>query len=60
MTPKQYETLRRHYALLKKAKYLLNHAKAKNTANMIKKIAFKQEAGMMPEDYVREFDNSWK
>lgn len=60
MTPKQYEQLRKHYALTKRAKYLLKHAKANTAANMIKKIAFKQEAGMMPDEYLKEFDNSWK
>ncbi|RVU70179.1 MULTISPECIES: hypothetical protein [Lactobacillus] len=60
MTPKQYEELRKRFTLLERAKYLDKHAKAQTAANMIKKIAFKQEAGMMPDEYIKKYKNSWK
>ena len=33
---------------------------AKKTADMIKLIAFKQKAGMMPKDYIERYDHAWK
>lgn len=60
MTPKQYEELRKHHQHLKQAEYLIKHSKAKNAANMIKRIAFKQETGMLPEEYIERYKDSWK
>lgn len=60
MTPKQYFEFRKHYELVKEAKYLVIHCKAKKTADMIKLIAFKQKADMMPIDYIERYDHAWK
>lgn len=60
MTPKQYYELRRHHALVEEAKYLDKHCKKNKAADMIKMIAFKQKAGMMPKEYIERYDNAWK
>lgn len=60
MTPKQYFEFRKHYELVKEAYYLDKHCKAKTAKNMIKLIAFKQKAGMMPIDYIERYDHAWK
>lgn len=59
MTPKQYEELVKHHTLVKRAKQLIKLDK-KKVATRIKLVAFKQEAGMYPEDYIKEFDGCWK
>lgn len=57
MTPDQYYQLRKHHALLEEAKQLMKY----NTSNnMVKFIAFKQKAGMMPAEYIERYDNCWK
>ena len=59
MTPKQYEELVKHHTLVKRAKQLIK-LDNKKVATRIKLVAFKQEAGMYPEDYIKEFDGCWK
>lgn len=59
MTPKQYHKLRKHHALLKEAKKL-DELKADKIVNIKRFIVFKQEAGMMPKEYIEEYDNCWK
>lgn len=59
MTPEQYEQLVKHHRLVVEAKKLVKLNKDK-TANRIRLVAFKQEAGMYPEDYIKRFDNCWK
>lgn len=59
MTPKQYHKLRKHNTLLKEAKKL-DELKADKIVNIKKFIAFKQKAGMMPHEYIKEYDNCWK
>ena len=58
MTPHQYYQLRKHHALLEEAKKLdkLNADKTENIKNF---IAFKQKAGMMPHEYIKEYDHCW-
>lgn len=67
MTPEKYYELRKHYKLVKAADKLVErlkrhekHHTKPTTAEMIQLIAFKQEAGMYPEDYIKEFDGCWK
>lgn len=59
MTPEQYCQLRKHHALLEEAKKL-DKLNADKTENIKRFIAFKQEAGMMPKEYIEEYDNCWK
>lgn len=59
MTPKQYYKLRKHHALLEEAKKL-DKLEADKVVNIKRSIAFKQEAGMMPKEYIEEYDNCWK
>lgn len=59
MTPEQYYQLRKHHALLEEAKKL-DELKADKTENIKRFITFKQEAGMMPKEYIEEYDNCWK
>ena len=59
MTPKQYYKLRKHHALLEEAKKL-DKLEADKVVNIKRFIAFKQESGMMPEEYIEEYDNCWK
>ena len=59
MTPKQYYKLRKHNALLEEAKKL-DKLEADKVVNIKRFIAFKQEAGMMPKEYIEEYDNCWK
>lgn len=51
MTPSEFYQLRRKHELTAKAKELVNK-RSNNTQDMIEKIAFKQEAGMMPEEWL--------
>ena len=60
MTPHQYYQLRKHDALLKEAKQLMKYSKRNKAVDMIKIIAFKQKAGMMPAEYIERFDKCWK
>lgn len=59
MTPKQYEQLVKHHTLLLRAKKLTKLDR-KKVATRIKLVAFKQEAGMFPDKYIKEYDNCWK
>ena len=59
MTPERYYKLRKHHALLEEAKKL-DRVNADKTENIKRFIAFKQEAGMMPKEYIEEYDNCWK
>ena len=59
MTPEQYYQLRKHHALLEEAKKL-DKLNADKTENIKRFITFKQEAGMMPKEYIEEYDNCWK
>lgn len=59
MTPKQYHELVKHHRLVVKAKKLVKLDKNK-ASNRIRLVAFKQESGMFPEDYIKEHDNCWK
>lgn len=59
MTPKQYEKLVEHHTLVKRAKQLIKLDRKKVTTR-IKLVAFKQEAGMYPDQYIEEYDNCWK
>lgn len=59
MTPHQYYQLRKHHALLEEAKKL-DKLNADKTENIKRFITFKQEAGMMPKEYIEEYDNCWK
>lgn len=59
MTPEQYYQLRKHHALLEEAKKL-DKLEADKVVNIKRFIAFKQEAGMMPKEYIEEYDNCWK
>lgn len=59
MTQEQYYQLRKHHALLEEAKKL-DKLNADKTENIKRFIAFKQEAGMMPKEYIEEYDNCWK
>lgn len=59
MTPQQYEKLVKHHRLLVEAKKL-DKIKTDSVAHRIKLVAFKQEAGMYPKDYIKRFDNCWK
>lgn len=59
MTPKQYRKLVKHHQLLERAQKLKKLDTSK-TANRIKLVAFKQEAGMYPEEYIERFDKCWK
>ena len=59
MTPKQYYKLRKHHALLEEAKKL-DKLEADKVVNIKRFIAFKQEAGMMPKEYIEEYGNCWK
>lgn len=59
MTPKQYRELVKHHRLVQQARKLVKLDKSK-TANRIKLVAFKQEAGMYPDEYIERFDNCWK
>ena len=58
MTPEQYCQLRKHHALLEEAKKL-DKLNADKTENIKRFIAFKQEAGMMPKEYIKEYDHCW-
>ena len=59
MTPEQYYQLRKHHALLEEAKKL-DKLNADKTENIKRFIAFKQEAGIMPAEYIERYDNCWK
>ena len=59
MTTEQYYQLRKHHALLEEAKKL-DKLNADKTENIKRFITFKQEAGMMPKEYIEEYDNCWK
>lgn len=59
MTPEQYYQLRKHHALLEEAKKL-DKLNADKTENIKRFIAFKQEAGIMPAEYIERHDNCWK
>ncbi|WP_281829560.1 hypothetical protein [Lactobacillus amylolyticus] len=59
MTPNEFYQLRRKHELTKRAKKLVKEC-GNNTQDMIKKIAFKQEAGMFPKDYIERYDHTWK
>ena len=56
MTPEKYYELRKHYKLVQEAKHLVKY----NTRDMIKFVAFKQKAGMMPQEYIEKYDGTWK
>ncbi|WEB33800.1 hypothetical protein [Lactobacillus crispatus] len=67
MTPEKYYELRQHYKLVKEADKLVErlkrhekHHTKPTTTEMIQLIAFKQEAGMMPAEYIERYDNCWK
>lgn len=67
MTPEKYYKLRQHYKLVKEADKLVErlkrhekHHTKPTTAEMIQLIAFKQEAGMMPKEYIKKYGNAWK
>lgn len=59
MTPDQYRELVKHHRLIVEAKKLVKLDKSKS-ATRIKLVAFKQEAGMYPDQYIEEYDNCWK
>lgn len=59
MTPDQYRELVKHHRLIVEAKKLAKLDKSK-MATRIKLVAFKQEAGMYPDQYIKEYDNCWK
>lgn len=59
MTPDQYRELVKHHRLIVEAKKLVKLDKSK-MAIRIKLVAFKQEAGMYPDQYIKEYDNCWK
>ena len=59
MTPKQYEKLVKHHRLCVEADKLKKLDKSK-VANRKRLAAFKQEAGMYPEEYLKRFNNCWK
>jgi len=52
MTPNKFYQLRRKHELTKRAKELADKH-SNNTQDVIQKIAFKQEAGMMPEEWLK-------
>ena len=52
MTPSEFYQLRRKHELIAKAKELVKK-RSNNTQDMIQKIAFKQEAGMMLEEWLK-------
>lgn len=60
MTPHQYYQLRKHHALLEEAKQLMKYNTSNKVADMVKLIAFKQKAGMMPAEYVERYEGCWK
>lgn len=67
MTPEKYYELRKHYQLVKEADKLVKrlkqhekHQSKPTTAEMIQLIAFKQKAGMMPQEYIEKYGDSWK
>lgn len=59
MNPSEFYQLRRKHELIAKAKELVKR-RGNNTQDMIQKIAFKREAGMMPKDYIERYDHTWK
>lgn len=58
MTQEQYCKFRKHHALLEEAKKL-DKLNADKTENIKRFIAFKQKAGMMPKEYIKEYDHCW-
>lgn len=60
MTPKQYYELRQHHEHVKRAKYLVKHCRTNRVVDLTKIIAFKQETGMLPEDYIERYEDAWK
>lgn len=59
MTQEQYYKLRKHHALLEEAEKL-DKLNVDETENIKRFIAFKQKAGMMPKEYIKEYDHCWK
>ena len=60
MTPEKYYELRKHYKLVKEAKQLIKHNSSHKAADMIKFVAVRQKAGMMPQEYIEKYDGTWK
>lgn len=60
MTPEKYYELRKHYKLVKEAEKLVKYNTSNRTVDMIKFVAFKQKAGMMPQEYIEKYKDSWK
>ena len=58
MTPKQYEKLVKHHRLCVEANKLTKLDKSK-IATRLRLVAFKQEAGMYPDEYLKRFDKCW-
>ncbi|WP_242368174.1 hypothetical protein [Lactobacillus intestinalis] len=58
MAPSEYEELVKRYRFLKEAKKLSKRS-TKYQRNMVKLIAFKQETGMMPKEYLEKYQDSW-
>ena len=60
MTPEKYYELRKQYKLVKEAEHLVKYNTSNKVVDMIKFVAFKQKAGMMPAEYIERYDNCWK
>lgn len=60
MTPEKYYELRQHYKLVKEAKHLVKYNTSSKVVDMIKFVAFKQKAGIMPQEYIEKYGDSWK
>lgn len=60
MTPEKYYELRKHYKLVQEAKHLVKYNTSNKAVDMIKFVAFKQKAGMMPQEYIEKYGDSWK
>lgn len=60
MTPEKYYELRKHYKLVQEAKHLVKYNTSNKVGDMIKFVAFKQKAGMMPQEYIEKYDGTWK
>ncbi|MDE7056563.1 MAG: hypothetical protein K2O64_04905 [Lactobacillus sp.] len=58
MAPKEYEELVKRHRFLKEAKKL-SKLNTRYQRNMVKIIAFKQETGMMPKEYLEKYQDSW-
>ncbi len=45
---------------VKEAEHLVKYNTSNKVVDMIKFVAFKQKAGMMPQEYIEKYGDSWK